>query len=128
MSDTPRTDRNFIGMQIVPAVFAQQLERELNSSNERIKQLEAERFESTPDGKALTEMLRIVDDKNMTDHIPDAAKMVPDGWQLVPTELTEAMGDAIYKELGSPTDGWYGFEEAYSAMLAAAPKHEGCAA
>lgn len=40
MSDTPRTDRNFIGMQIVPASFAQQLERELNAANEHIKRLE----------------------------------------------------------------------------------------
>lgn len=40
MSDTPRTDRNYIGMQIVPASFAQQLERELNSANERVKRLE----------------------------------------------------------------------------------------
>ena len=36
ISDTPRTDRNYIGMQIVPASFAQQLERELNAvSKER---------------------------------------------------------------------------------------------
>ena len=55
-------------------------------------------------------------------HFPDAAKMVPAGWQLVPVALTDAMGDAIYKELGSPTDGWYGFDDAYQAMLAAAPK------
>ena len=39
MSDTPRTDRNYIGMQIVPASFAQQLERELNAANERISKL-----------------------------------------------------------------------------------------
>ena len=36
MSDTPRTDRNYIGVQIVPASFAGQLERELNAvSKER---------------------------------------------------------------------------------------------
>lgn len=78
MSDTPRTDRNFIGMQIVPAVFAQQLERELNAANERIRQLKAKCFESTQDGKALAEMLRIVEEKTTTDHIPDAAKMIHD--------------------------------------------------
>lgn len=44
MSDTPRTatlliEQNYIGGELVPASFAQQLERELNSSNERIKQL-----------------------------------------------------------------------------------------
>lgn len=38
MSDTPRTDRNYIGMQIVPAVFAQKLERELNEANAIIRQ------------------------------------------------------------------------------------------
>ena len=46
---------------------------------------------------------------------------VPHGWRLVPAKMTDAMGDAIYKELGSPTDGWYGFDDAYRAMLAAAP-------
>ena len=40
VSDTPRTDRNYIGMQIVPASFAMQLERELHAANERIKRLE----------------------------------------------------------------------------------------
>lgn len=48
--------------------------------------------------------------------------VAPEGWQLVPVELTDAMSDAIYKELGSPTDGWYGFDDSYRAMLAAAPK------
>lgn len=38
MSDTPRTDRNYIGMQIVPAFFAQKLERELNAANAIIRQ------------------------------------------------------------------------------------------
>lgn len=38
MSDTPRTDRNYIGMQIVPAFFAQKLERELNKAKSIIRQ------------------------------------------------------------------------------------------
>ena len=38
VSDTPRTDRNYIGMQIVPAGFAMQLERELNAANSIIRQ------------------------------------------------------------------------------------------
>ena len=40
VSDTPRTDAAHIGMGIVPRDFAQQLERELNAANERIKRLE----------------------------------------------------------------------------------------
>ena len=40
MSDTPRTDRNYIGMQIVPSVFAQQLERELTDANQHVTELE----------------------------------------------------------------------------------------
>ena len=45
MSDTPRTDRNYIGMQIVPASFAQQLERELNAANQIAKKYEDRYFE-----------------------------------------------------------------------------------
>lgn len=37
VSDTPRTDRNYIGMQIVPASFAMRLERELNAANAIIR-------------------------------------------------------------------------------------------
>lgn len=38
VSDTPRTDRNYIGMQLVPASFAQQLERDLNVADSIIRQ------------------------------------------------------------------------------------------
>ena len=78
--------------------------------------------------KRITELqdaLELAEEAVRAKHFPDAAKMVPEGWQLVPVQLTDAMGDAIYKELGSPTDGWYGFDDGYRAMLAAAPKHEG---
>lgn len=78
--------------------------------------------------KRITELqdaLELAEEAVRAKHIPDAGKMAPEGWQLVPVELTEAMGDAIYKELGSPTDVWYGFEAAYRAMLAAAPKMGG---
>ena len=78
--------------------------------------------------KRITELqdaLELAEEAVRAKHFPDAAKMVPDGWQLVPVALTDAMGDAIYKELGSTTDGWYGFNDAYRAMLAAAPKMGG---
>ena len=70
------------------------------------------------------------------DHSPDAAKMVAhEGWQLVPVEPTPEMrlaGVAAQAEklkryaLGGslpPID--HGIPDAYRAMLAAAPKHEG---
>lgn len=70
VSDTPRTDRNYIGMQIVPASFAMQLERELHAANERIKRLEdiinraANRFfADNPDGQTAAEMLKILSEK-----------------------------------------------------------------
>lgn len=48
---------------------------------------------------------------------------VPDGWRLVPVDITDEMEGAAYKELGSPSD-WYGFAVAYKAMLAAAPEYK----
>ena len=45
---------------------------------------------------------------------------VPYGWRLVPEKMTDAMENAIYKELS--TGSLYGFKGAYSAMLAAAPE------
>ena len=71
-----------------------------------------------------------------TNHFPGAAKMVAhEGWQLVPVEPTPEMrlaGVAAQAEklkryaLGGslpPID--HGIPDAYRAMLAAAPKHEG---
>ena len=47
---------------------------------------------------------------------------VPYGWRLVPAKMTDAMENAIYKELS--TGSLYGFKGAYSAMLAAAPEYK----
>ena len=71
-----------------------------------------------------------------TNHFPGAAKMVAhEGWKLVPVEPTPEMrlaGVAAQAEklkryaLGGslpPID--HGIPDAYRAMLAAAPKHEG---
>ena len=58
-----------------------------------------------------------------TNHFPDAAKMVPDGWQLVPVEPTLEMISAATRDSVG-----FGTRAEYKAMLAAAPKHEGGAA
>ena len=56
-------------------------------------------------------------------HFPDAAKMVQDGWQLVPVEpTTDMVQAATHSAVG------FGTRAAYQAMLAAAPKLEGGAA
>ena len=56
-------------------------------------------------------------------HFPDAAKMVPDGWQLVPVEPTLEMISAATRDSVG-----FGTRAAYKAMLASAPKPEGGAA
>ena len=64
--------------------------------------------------KRITELqdaLELAEEAVRAKHIPDAAKMVPDGWQLVPVEPTSAMLIAA----GAATPR-------YQAMLAAAPK------
>lgn len=48
---------------------------------------------------------------------------VPDGWKLVPVEITDEMEEAAYKELGSPSD-WYGFDDAYRVMISSAPEYK----
>ena len=53
------------------------------------------------------------------DHSPDAAKMVQDGWQLVPVEPTLEMISAATRDSVG-----FGTRAAYKAMLAAAPKPE----
>ena len=68
-------------------------------------------------------------------HFPDAAKMVPDGWKLVPVVPTVIMvsngASAQKKKLdnyalsGSWPPIGHGIDAAYQAMLAAAPKPEG---
>ena len=65
----------------------------------------------------------------------DAAKMVQNGWQLVPVEPTPEMSQAgvaaqaeklkRYALGGSLPPIDHGIPDAYRAMLAAAPKHEG---
>ena len=47
---------------------------------------------------------------------------VPDGWRLVPAKMTDAMENAIYKELS--TGSLYGFKGAYRAMIDAAPEYK----
>lgn len=46
-----------------------------------------------------------------------------EGYVLVPVEITDEMEQAIFSELGSPSD-WHGFKEAYRAMIAAAPSNK----
>ena len=56
-----------------------------------------------------------------TNHFPDAAKMVPDGWQLVPKVPTRDMieqGNAAMAYDCCSGDA----SDAYQAMLASAPK------
>lgn len=50
-------------------------------------------------------------------HSPDAGKMVPDGWQLVPLDPTIEMISAATRDSVG-----FGSRAAYQAMLAAAPK------
>ena len=57
-------------------------------------------------------------------HFPDAAKMVTDGWQFAPKVPTREMieqGNAAMAYDCCSGDA----SDAYQAMLAAAPKHEG---
>ena len=86
--------------------------------------------------KRITELqdaLELAEEAVRAKHFPESAKMVvPDGWQLVPVEFTQEMrlaGVAAQAEklkryaLGGslpPID--HGFDDAYRAMLAAAPK------
>ena len=85
--------------------------------------------------KRITELqdaLELAEEAVRAKHSPDVAKMVPDGWQLVPVEPTPEMrlaGVAAQAEklkryaLGGslpPID--HGIPDAYRAMLAAAPK------
>ena len=73
------------------------------------------------------------------DHSPNAAKMVPDGWQLVPVKPTEEMitasvmkrmGASSMEELDCNAGIWAARDclAYYLSMLASAPKPEGVAA
>ena len=57
-------------------------------------------------------------------HFPGSAEIVPDGWQLVPMELTGEMNNAAFQAQNSYI-AWRDMEAMYRAMLAAAPKFEG---
>ena len=85
--------------------------------------------------KRITELqdaLELAEEAVRAKHSPDIAKMVSDGWQLVPVESTQEMrlaGVAAQAEklkryaLGGslpPID--HGIDDAYRAMLAASPK------
>ena len=55
-------------------------------------------------------------------NLTDAAKIVQDGWQLVPVEPTiDMVQAATHNAVG------FGTRAAYQAMLSAAPKHNGSA-
>ncbi|MCE9966881.1 hypothetical protein LZ654_18850 [Lelliottia amnigena] len=49
--------------------------------------------------------------------------VVPDGWVMVPVNLTEQMSQAAYEAAGCPSD-WYGFDGLWNAAITAAPQHE----
>lgn len=80
--------------------------------------------------KRITELqdaLELAEETVRAKHFPDSAKMVPDGWQLVPVEPTEAMIDASDDEARCVYDTGCGSyldnpEDVYKAMLSAAPK------
>ena len=67
-------------------------------------------------GKRITELkdaLELAEEAVRAKHSPDIAKMVSDGWQLVPVEPTRDMLIAI---------NWPNNPTGYAIMLAAAPK------
>ena len=80
----------------------------------------------------LQDALELAEEAVRAKHFPDAAKMVPDVWQLVPVEPTIRMvsngASAQKKKLdnyalsGSWPPIGHGIDAAYQAMLAAAPK------
>ena len=69
-------------------------------------------------------LIKSIEDAKLTsaDNFPYAAKMVPDGWQLVPVVATKAMWEAWDSAPCNNEDDAVNLEDAYSAMLAAAPK------
>ena len=70
--------------------------------------------------KRITELqdaIELAEEAVRAKHSPDIAKMVSDGWQLVPVEPTiEMVQAATHSAVG------FGTRAAYQAMLAAAPK------
>jgi len=101
------------------AIKAMNMAREvINEGTAKLEEYNAKLADYDKRINELQDALELAEEAVRAKHVPAA----PEGWQLVPVELTDAMSDAIYKELGSPTDGWYGFDDSYRAMLAAAPK------
>lgn len=88
--------------------------------------------------EALEIITNPLDGLTQPDHVPDATEMVsvpaapavPDGWKLVPVEPTEEMRDAALGEwsAANKVSMHASYLSYWSAMLAAAPKHEGCGA
>ena len=75
--------------------------------------------------KRITELqdaLELAEEAVRAKHSPDAAKMVPDGWQLVPVSATKDMWAAWDSAPCGHEDDMVNLECAYRAMLAAAPK------
>ena len=75
--------------------------------------------------KRITELqdaLELAEEAVRAKHSPDAAKMVQDGWQLVPVEPTIEMVNSGHAAWSDGEDDFESFAMAYQAMLAAAPK------
>ena len=72
----------------------------------------------------LQDALELAEEAVRAKHFPDAAEMVTDGWQFAPKVPTREMieqGNAAMAYDCCSGDA----SDAYQAMLAAAPKHEG---
>lgn len=76
--------------------------------------------ESAIAAKRITELqdaLELAEEAVRAKQAPDAGKMVPDGWQLVPVEPTmDMVSAATHSAVG------FGTRAAYQAMLDAAPR------
>ncbi len=94
-------------------------ELEICANNEALPPTLREQAASVIQARAVIAMVK----GGAVNHFPDVAKMVPDGWQLVPVEPTLEMISAATRDSVG-----FGTRAAYKAMLAAAPKHEGGAA
>ena len=85
---------------------------ELEDISEIVGQSASER------AKRITELqdaLELAEEAVRAKHFPDAAKMVQNGWQLVPVEPTEAMLEETCERGNYARNVW-------EVMLAAAPK------
>ena len=85
----------------------------------RIVELEYIREKSANRITELQDAIELAEEAVRAKHSPDAAKMVPEGWQLVPVEPTEAMISEVIDAGSFDEDGVAYF---WDSMLAAAPK------